>query len=196
MSDTFNVPQIADLATDSTTIDNPLTEDQERVVREAWIKLDDLFDSLEGGPHLKDRSKTGFSSAKSALLLDYAIAKINYGNPILSFTSGDFPYDTDSILLSQALVIEIIQHLIRSYTEQPTPQGSGYARLSRKDYSQAWQQTLQTEQKIFDDMVRYFRRKYLNLGNSAGLIDMRHSRVFNPNVRAQWRARGWYGYGR
>jgi hypothetical protein len=191
MSDTFDKPVIGGLSTDPLVVDDPLTEDQEYVLKMAWVKLDDLFDSMEGGPHLKDRSKTGFDAAKSSLLMGYALAKINYGNPPLAFTPATFPYDTDSIVLSQSLVIQIIMHLIRSYTEQPTPQGTGYSRLSRKDYAQMWQSVLQTEQKEFEELVRIFRRKYLGLGHSAGLIRPRHGYGMGIQLGRN-RARGWW----
>lgn len=190
MSDTFDKPTMGELATEATYVNDPLSEAQERVVREAWVKFDDLFDSRFGGPHLKDRSKTGFDAAKTSLLLGYALGHINYGNPPLTFTLTDFPFETDSVLLSQALVIEIIKHLMRSYTEQPTPTGSGYARLSRDQYMQRWAQILETEQQTFDDMVRIFRRRYLNLGHTAGLVQRKPGMGPGYN-RGTWRARGW-----
>jgi hypothetical protein len=192
MTDTFDKPSIAGIATDPSYVSDPLTEAQERVVREAWVKFDDLFDSRFGGPHLKDRSKTGFDAAKTSLLLGYAMARINYGNPPLDFDQDTFPYETDSVLLSQALVVEIIKHLMRSYTEQPTPTGSGYARLARQDYLQKWAQILETEEKTYEDMVRMFRRRFLGLGHTAGLIQRRHG-VGLGNMRGRLKARGqWW----
>jgi hypothetical protein len=192
MTDTFDKPVISGIATDANYVSDPLTEAQERIVRLAWLKFDDLFDSRFGGPHLKDRSKNAFDAAKTSLFLSYAIGRINYGNPPLTFTMDDFPYDTDSVLLSQALVIEIILHLMRSYTEQPTPTGSGYARLSRQDYLQRWQAVLEAEMKVYEDMVRIFRRRYLNLGHTAGIIQRRHG-VGLGNMRGRLKSRGqWW----
>lgn len=192
MSDTFDKPVISGIATeDNFMVDNPLTAAQEYVIKMAWVKLDDLFDSMEGGPHLKDRSKTGWDAAKSALLIPYALGRINYGQPPLSFNADDFPYNSDSIVLSQALVIEIIKHLIRSYVEQPQPMGGGsYSYMSRRDYAQLWQPILENEEAYLTELLRHFRRKYLALGNSKGLISIRGINNIAPN-RGQMRARGF-----
>lgn len=191
MTDTFDPPVIADVTDTEDYIETPLTQEIELVVKTAWVKFDDLFDSIDGGPHLKDRSKNNFNIAKSALLVPYALNRINYGNPPLGFTHVDFPFETDSAVLAQSLVIEIILHLMRSYTEQPTPTGSGYARLARQDYLQRWQAVLESEMKLYEDMVRFFRRKYLNLGHTAGLIDFRRGQGWDGNYRGRQRARGW-----
>lgn len=192
MSDTFDKPVIGNVASqDDSYVDDPLTADQELVLKTAWIKLDDLFDSLPGGPHLKDRSKTGWDAAKSSLLFSYALARINYGNPPLNFNATDFPYNTDGIVLSQALVVEIIKHFIRSYTEQPQPQGGGsYAYLSRRDYAQLWQPALEMEESYFQELVRIFRRKYLGLGATKGLIAHKGIYSMPPNW-GRLRSRGF-----
>lgn len=192
MSDTFDKPTVGGYAdTNDTMVSDPLSPGQEMILKLAWIKLDDLYDSIEGGPHLKDRSKTGWDAAKSSLLLTYALGRINYGQPPLSFSVTDFPYDTDAIVLSQALVIEIIKHLIRSYTEQPSPQGGGnYAYMSRQEYAQRWQPVLEQEEAYFAELVRVFRRKYLNLGQSKGLISIRGINNLGVN-RGHLRARGF-----
>lgn len=194
MSDTFPKPIIDDVFPgDTDWIPETLTPDQEMAVKLAWVKLDDLFDSIEGGPHLKDRSLTGWDAAKTALLLPYVIGYINYGQPPLDFNLDTFPWDENGILVSQGLVVEIIKHLIRSYTEQPTPQGSGYARLSRKDYAQAWMPILEQEKEMFEMMLKFFRRSYLQLGSGAGLLTYKNFGAARGR-RGIFRARGirWY----
>lgn len=196
MSDTFNSPQINNLfAGNPDLVPGSLSEDQEVIVKMAWAKLDDLFDSDEGGPHLKMRSKNNWTAEKSALLLPYVITGINLGQPPLSFNIDNYPYgDTDAtVLLAQGLVVQILKHLIRSYTEQPVPQGTGYSHLSRKDYAQAWQSVLQAEQEEFDKMLIFFRRRYLDLGRGAGLIARKNWSGLPPN-RGLMRARGWRWY--
>lgn len=169
---------------------DPINIDAAAVVALAWVKVDDCFDSFPGGPHLREKSKTGWDEAKTALLLPYALARINYGNPLLSFTQDDFPYDTDHIVLTQALVIEIIKHLMRSYVEDPLPMGGGsYAYLSRRDYIERWKVILDQEEAFFTELVRMFRRKYLGLGGVKGLISVPRG------IRGQfpysiWRTRG------
>lgn len=193
MSDTFDKPIIQDLFTsDPDWVPDTLSEDQEKVIKLAWVKLDDLFDSVEGGPHLKDRSLTGWDAGKTALLIPYVIAQINYGQPPLNFNLDTFPWDNNEVLVAQGLVVEIIRHLIRSYVEQPTPQGSGYSHLSRKDYSQAWMSILAEEKEIFDKMLLYFRRSQLNLGGGAGLLAYKNMGMYGSRpYRGFLRARGF-----
>lgn len=192
MTDTFSKPVLSGTTQeDAGMVNDPLSANQEMVLKMAWIKLDDLFDSFEGGPHLKDRSKTGWDAAKSSLLMSYALGRINYGNPPLNFNSSDFPYDSDSIVLAQALVVEIIKHLIRSYTERPETSGGGnYSYMSRNQYSQLWKPALDMEEAYLQEVLRIFRRKYLGLGNAKGLISVRGINGL-PINRGFYRARGF-----
>jgi hypothetical protein len=155
------------------TIPTELTPEQQTILDLAWLRVDDCFDSIPGGPRLRDVSKQQFGLEKSALLMPFAIDRINAGNPPTNFTLEDYPYTDDHTLLARSLAIEIIRHLMRSYVEQPLPQGGGnITYLSRRDYQQRWGEILQDELAEFKEMLKWFKRKYLGLGDRKGLIQV------------------------
>jgi hypothetical protein len=155
------------------TIPTELTPEQQTILDLAWLRVDDCFDSIPGGPWLRDVSKQQFGLEKSALLMPFAIDRINAGNPPTNFTLEDYPYTDDHTLLARSLAIEIIRHLMRSYVEQPLPQGGGnITYLSRRDYQQRWGEILQDELAEFKEMLKWFKRKYLGLGDRKGLIQV------------------------
>jgi hypothetical protein len=148
------------------------TTPKEIVIDRAWMKLEDLFDSELGGPHLRDRTLAGFDRNKLARFLPDALYNINnYYQPAGTFTEETFPTDQHGPLLSQALLIEAMYHLRRSYVEQWTAAGAGQPTyFDRRDYMNRWDLVLRAEEERFNVWMDLFKRGQMDFGNSALLV--------------------------
>jgi hypothetical protein len=148
------------------------TNDVDAVVDRAWMKLEDLFDSELGGPHLRDRTLQNFDREKMKRMLPDALYNINnYFTPATGFDDATFPYLAHSPLLAQGILVEALYHLMRSYVEQPTPVGSGTPTyFDRRDYMQRWQTVLQLEEKRLDMWLDLFKKDQMGFGQSSLLV--------------------------
>lgn len=145
---------------------------EEAVVDRAWMKLEDLFDSELGGPHLRDRTMATFSRDKMLKLLPDALYNINnYYQPATSYTETTFPFDSQSPLLAQAVLVESVRHLMRSYVEQPQPMGQGTPTyFDRRDYLNRWQLILQQEEDRLGMWLDLFKRGLMGFGHTSILV--------------------------
>lgn len=145
---------------------------EEKVIDRAWMKLEDLFDSELGGPHLRDRTLQNFDREKMKRLVPDALYNINnYYQPSTGFDEATFPYDAHSPLLAQGILVESIYHLMRSYVEQPTPVGAGTPTyFDRRDYLNRWQMILTGEEKRLDMWLDLFKRDQMGFGSSSLLV--------------------------
>lgn len=154
------------------TFDNPGDSPVEKTIDRAWMKLEDLFDSELGGPHLRDRTMATFSRDKMKLMLPDALYNINfYYQPQTGYTEDDFPFESQQPLLAEAILIESIRHLMRSYVEQPQPVGAGTPTyFDRRDYLSRWQQILQIEEDRFYMWLDLFKRGLMGFGHTSILV--------------------------
>lgn len=144
---------------------------QEVVVDRAWMKLEDLFDSELGGPHLRDRTLAHFDREKLKRMIPDALYNINhYYQPATGYTEDNWPTE-HSPLLSQALLIEGIRHLIRSYVEQWVPGGPGTpSYFDRRDYLARWQSVLTSEETRLNMWLDLFKQGEMQFGQSSLLV--------------------------
>ena len=166
-----------------------LPPEQQTALDLAWLKVEDGFDSMPGGPYLLDITRKNFSAEKSALLFPFALNRINYTfpNPRTDFDLRSFPWQNDHVLMAQALTLEIILHLIRSYVEIPNPTGSGnITYLDRTQYEQRWMEIYKTEEEQFQNALRVFKRQYLQLGKARGLVDSKQGRLIPIPMRVRY----------
>lgn len=157
------------------------------IVDRAYRKLEDLFDSELGGPWLQDKTVKSFDREKMAFLLEDALYLVNNGyQPITEFTTDNFP-EPHYPLLSQALLVESIYHLIRSYVEQPLPTGANISYFDRRDYMARWQSVLEKEEARLMARIDTFKLEYTGFGASAVLVGGYN----NPMLRLSkvWRTR-------
>ncbi len=150
-----------------------LSDEYRAIVEQTWDRFEDLFDSSTGGPHLREYAQSGFGRERVARLLSIALGRLNTSSqPHQSFslTANDFPFAEWGALLEQALYVETIRHLSRSYLEQPDPQGVNVARLDRTQYHQRWQALLLSEEAVLAPMLEHFKIASLRLGRSAVLV--------------------------
>lgn len=143
----------------------------EAAVDRAWMKLEDLFDSEFGGPHVRDRTMAQFSRDKIKRFVPDALYGINNTyQPATGYTETDFPYLQHTPLLSQALLVESIFHLIRVYTEQPAPIGGNVTYFDRRDYLNRWQSVLTLEEQKLVGWLDLFKRDQLGYSSTSTLL--------------------------
>ena len=143
------------------------------VERSSWF-FADLFDSTAGGPWLAENFQTHFGYERIAQLTYQAILKLNTtGYPVTNYgvsaTDTLIP-DNFTGLAVWATKLEIMRHLITSYTEQPLFQNMQTTYTDRRDYAQRWQAVLAAEEPQFTKAAIMSKRSLLNLGAGSLLV--------------------------
>ena len=155
-----------------------LTDDMKFLVDQAWIRFADSFDSVNGGPNLQEYYQAHFTRGRMAQLLRIAVGRLNtMAQPHQTYTiDGDggatFPLEQWGSILENALYVECIRHLIRSYTEQPLfMQGAGQiTRLDRRDYMDRWRSVLKDEEAVLKGQLDVFKIANMGLGKPRTLV--------------------------
>lgn len=168
------------------------------VVEATWVRFADLFDSPLGGPNLQVYAQTRFGRNRMAQLLRQAVGRLNtISQPHQSYAvNDDFPFDQWGPLVEQALYVEVIKHLVRSYVEQPdVVLTSAISRLDRRDYMQRWQSMLAIEQEDLTAQLDSFKIASMGLGHAKVLVSGgaygRYLGYFTPGG-GQALARGYF----
>lgn len=185
VEDPFNIP--------------PPTEPQ-LVAEEVWLRFEDMFDSVEGGPILRDYTLSHFDVKKIERFIPEALLDINVQMPPTQYSISYFarPLGNGEInplmpLLTKGVMCKVLLHMVRSYIEQPVPQGAQIAYEDRTRYAQAWQASYTIEREDWISMVRLYKRQELNLGHSALLVGSKAGRLFfNGTWRTQNVGRGFF----
>lgn len=152
-----------------------LDPDMQQIVERVWLRFADGYDSPNGGPVLQTFFQTHFNRNRLAQLLADALDRLNsYSQPHQSFTLADpgkFPVAKWGGMLTQALYIETLKHLIRSYVEIPQTDGAGnYLRLERRDYMIRWQEILNQEEPEFVRRLGVYKMSFMGLGRARVLV--------------------------
>lgn len=166
---------------------------EEIVVEEVWLRIEDAFDSVEGGPALRDWTLNHFDKNKIARFIPEVLLDINVQSPLTEVGLEEFtipvgPNQPNPVLplIAKGVLCKTIQHLIRSYVEQPVPQGAQIVYEDRTRYAQIWQTVYQSEHEDYYTMVRLWKRGFLNYGRSALLVSSKAGRLFyGANMRSQ-----------
>jgi hypothetical protein len=176
---------------------------------DAWEKFEDCFDSEEGGPWLTDMTKNVFNKQKMERFIDDALLSINVQNPTTSATLDEFiqPPHTESggeekhfpaqatsslPVLTQALVLQLIRHLMRSYVEQPTVAGSPISWQERRDYLQRWKEVYAIELEEYKRILALWKRQFLELGATRSLVSSKAGRLLAAPLRTRNVGRGYW----
>jgi hypothetical protein len=151
-----------------------LTDDSKLIVEQSSWYFADLFDSTEGGPWLQENFQTHFNYERIAFLMGQAIMKFNVtGYPVTNYgvNVGDDSIPPNFKAISVwATKLEIMRHLILSYTEIPTFQNMQTTYTDRRDYATRWQAVLQGEMAQYTQAVKMAKRSLLNLGRGSMLV--------------------------
>lgn len=157
-----------------------------------WRKIEDCFDSEIGGPWLRDMTLARFDKSKIRTLIPEALLDINVQQPITHFSENNFPNDDVSgALISQALTVVTIRHLVRSYAEQPDVTSSPVAFLDRRRYSDAWATVLKIEEPQYRRVLALWKRQYFGLGSSKLLVAAKAGRLVPAPMRTRYMGRGY-----
>lgn len=180
--DPFNLPE-------------PTAIDQ--ITDAVWMRLEDVFDSTEGGPWLRDRTLNHFDKEKIAQFIPEALFDINVQMPPTNYTIDNFTAVAGAVpnpnmpLLIKGVLVLTIRHLMRSYTEIFTPTGQGQlVWADRTRYQQAWGQIYEIEYQDYIAAVRLMKRTELGLGHSALLTLSKAGRLYpytNYSTRGVYR---------
>lgn len=169
------------------------------IANDAWEKFEDLFDSEEGGPWLRDMTLQVFNKTKMENFIDDALIVINFQNPETSFTISEFVTTEKPIaktaaapILTQAVVLQIIRHLMRSYVEQPNPVGAQISWHDRRDYLQRWKEVYIVELEAFKQMLALWKRQFLGLGTTRLLVSSKAGRLMPAPMRTRNVGRGYW----
>lgn len=144
------------------------------VIESVWWKFADLFDSPYGGPHLQVYLQTHFGRNRLAHLMGDAMQVLNTaaGGHAFHPVGGDsFPFERWGGLLGDALYVEVLKHLVRSYVEQPEViLGVTVSRVDRRDYMNRWQQVLDFATNDLERDLSRYRQASMNLGHVSVLV--------------------------
>lgn len=173
-----SIPQVTDTYIQigqANPIYDSLPTEMRQIVDNVWVRFEDVFDSPQGGPHLQVYFQTNMSRGRLAQLLRLALGFLNtMAQPYMTFntnpTLGEFPYMQWGALLEQALFIETLKHLIRSYTEMPMPDGITVARMDRRDYTDRWRAVMDDEMPWFKQQLDVFKIANMGLGRPRVLV--------------------------
>lgn len=157
-----------------------------------WRKLEDCFDSEIGGPWLRDMTLARFDKSKIRTLMPEALLDINIQQPITDFVEESFPEDDSAgALMSHALFVSVVRHLIRSYAEQPDTNNSPVAFLDRRRYQDTWSKVLEIEEPQYRRVLALWKRQFFGLGKSKMLVSTKAGRLIPAPMRTRYMGRGY-----
>ncbi|QIG58323.1 hypothetical protein SEA_SKOG_171 [Gordonia phage Skog] len=151
-----------------------LREDTKFTVEQISWHFADLFDSTAGGPWLQENFQTHFNYERIAFLLGQAVMKFN----VLAFPVTNYGVTRDDKAIPenfQALMVwagklEVLRHLMVSYTEQPEFRNMNTTYTDRRDYAQRWKAILDEEKPDYERAVKLSKRSLLSMGKGAYLV--------------------------
>lgn len=172
------------------------------VASQIWSRIEDCFDGEEEGPWLREMTLNTFNREKMESFIDLALFDLNYLNPPTSLGLVDFVHTdpithdvsatTDLPLLTQGGFVVCLRHLITSYVEQPQPSGAQIAWQDRRDYLTRWTAVYTLEFAAYDRMAKLYKRKFLGLGTTKGLVSSKAGRLIPAPMRTWSIGRGFW----
>lgn len=151
-----------------------LSDELKRVVESVFRRFADLYDSPIGGPHLAVYAQTHFGRGRIAQLLEIGVGRLNtiaQPHSTYSIAGGkDFPVGQWGAVLEQVTYVEVIKHLMRSYTEQPSVVGASVTYLDRRDFLNRWQTIYNIEKPDLDRQLDVFKMANMGLGKPGVLV--------------------------
>lgn len=174
---------------DAMPLYDSLNPSEQSIVEQVSWMFGDLFDSTEGGPYLIEPFQTHFNYERIAQMETIAVTRFNLtGNPPTTYGVGPGAQSLDPQFQGLIVIgtyIEVLRHLVRSYTEIPLFQQMNVTYTDRRDYFSRWQSVLQDELtgggsgKGYASMVSMAKRSLLSL--SSGSI-LAAGGIYGPNA--------------
>lgn len=164
-----------------------------------WLKLEDLFDSEEGGPWLRDMSLRYFNKTKISQFVEDSLVEINLAPPDTNVTLDLFTFlgpngepNPSLPIIVQGTLLSTIRHLMRSYVEQPVPTGAPVVYEERRDYLDRWQRIYVIELERWVRWVALWKRQFLNYGHGSLLVGSKAGRMIGAPMRTRMAGRGYH----
>lgn len=154
-----------------------LNEQEQSIVEQVSWMMGDLFDSTEGGPYLIEPFQTHYNYERLAQLEKIAVTRLNlmsnFNNAPTQWGIGPGSQTVPANfagLLVIGTYLELVRHLIRSYTEMPNFPGTNVTFTDRRDYAQRWQTVFQQDWPEYQQMVRNAKISLLNMSRGSLLV--------------------------
>lgn len=171
-----------------------LNDNAQALVNSAMRNFMDLYDNDNYGPYLGEISR--FNDERYPLILKNAVMDFNSSTISPSeHTIDTFPY-TDIIAnnaLEHAFCVNFIKHLILSYTEQPSVEGSiSTAYMKRNDYANLWSTALDSKKDAFKQSMKAYNKRLVQ--NQGNIVMIGYSSRFAMDTRYRRPIPRQYGY--
>lgn len=141
-----------------------------QVVQQVRWKIADLFDNSRGGlPNFSEEWQVNFGNERIAQMMILAIGRLNAKIQTPPYSVDNFPTKYSAVLVLSTWV-EVVQHFIRTYVEQPTVSGQQVAMVDRRDYMSRWDTVLKSAKEDAKDAEQNFVYSHLGLGGGALLV--------------------------
>lgn len=172
-------------------------------VRQAWMFLEDCFDSEYGGPWLRDMTKAVFDETKLRGLIPQVLLTINQQMPLTNYTESSFPYvsgmtpagategSDGQALFALGLLCQAERQLMRAYVEQPVLNGSPVAYEDRTRYQASWQAMYAIDNKEFMHWLNRWKLSQYSLSSGSLLIGSKAGRMLPGPMRSRNVGRGF-----
>ncbi len=151
-----------------------LSDAEKSIVEQVSWMIGDIFDSTEGGPNLIEPFQTHFDYERIAQMMRISVTRMNFiGFPVENWavgTDGSALPPTFQGLSVIGTYLEVVRHLIASYTEIPLFQGMNVTYADRRDYAQRWQSIFSAEWPEYLTYVKMAKRSLLNMARGALLV--------------------------
>lgn len=162
-------------------------------IRQAWTFIEDCFDSELGGPWLRDMTLAVFDQSKLRAFIPQVLLQVNQQMPFTNYTENNFPYTANDgeALMALGLRVQTTQHLMRSYTEQPTETGTPVLWQDRTRYQQAWKAIYDIESADWKHWLNRWKLRSYDLSNGKLLIGTKAGRMLPAPMRSRNAGRGF-----
>lgn len=163
-------------------------------VREAWMFIEDCFDSEVGGPWLRDMTLANFDQSKMRQFIPQVLLTINNQMPFTTYTETSFPWvgGDGQALFALGLLVQIERHLMRSYTEQPLESGAPVLWQDRTRYQQAWKAMYDVDYAEFKHWLNRWKLQSYDLSRGSLLIGSKAGRMLPAPMRSRNAGFGYF----
>jgi len=149
---------------------NNLLLNERQAVVDVYGRVENSWDSSNGGPYLAELTQSSFNA--------YEVIARLFQTEAITYFNFEFqpPFDppyavgmgaTNTVptpwygLIEWGIYTALLRHISRSYIEEPNPQNINVPRLDRRDYRDRWRQEWQDEKLMYDKALRQFKRTQL-----------------------------------
>ena len=160
----------------------------------AWTRFQDIFDSIDGGPWLRDMTLSHFDKDKLRVFIPDVLLEINAQMPQSHYDETSFPYGLNDgkAIFAYGLFMAAVRHLMVSYVEQPTPMNQQVAYQDRTEYHRRWSEIYQNEKPRWEHLLVMFKARSFDLSKTSMVIGTKAGRLLPGSQRTRNLGRGMW----